>query len=56
MEAKEPFDLTKHIQEKIDKVREICRKNGMTDDEIDKAIALGMKNATRGMFYGPMIM
>ena len=56
MEAKEQFDLTKHIQEKIDKVREIGRKNGMTDEEINQAIVLGVKNATRGMFYGPMIM
>ena len=56
METKEPFDITKHIQEKIDKVREIGRKKGMTDEEINQAIALGRENATRGMFYGPMIM
>ena len=56
METKEPFDLTKYMQKKINKVREIGRKKGMTDEEINQAIALGSKNATRGMFYGPMIM
>lgn len=56
MEAKEPFDLTKYMQKKIDKVREIGRKKGMTDEEINKTIALGIKNATRGMFNGPMVM
>lgn len=56
METKEPFDLTKYMQKKINKVREIGRKKGMTDEEINQAIALGRKNATRGMFYGPMIM
>lgn len=42
------------MQDQLEKIREIGRKMGKTDEEIDREIAIGRKNAISGKMSAQM--
>ena len=55
-EKQQEFDLVQWFEAELEKVREKGRAMGMTEEQINIEINKGLAAATRGMFYGPMIM
>ena len=55
-EKQQEFDLVQWFEAKLEKVRAKGREMGLTDEQINIEINEGLARATRGMFYGPMVM
>lgn len=55
-EKQQEFDLVQWFEAKLEKVRAKGREMGLTEEQINIVINEGLAEATRGMFYGPMVM
>lgn len=55
-EKQQEFELVQWFEAKLENVRAKGREMGLTEEQINIAINECLTEATRGMFYGPMVM